>query len=204
MAFPGFAASLFVVLFVHFLLTGTSTFPSSNMRVSRTRLNSFPRGGSKLWSSFIAYTKRSNAADSDAIVSCTARLISKSIVFPGVLSGGLHAITGPDHLAAILPASVGQTFVGGIKIGAAWGLGHGITLLIFGALAYFLKGTMVDNVGFIGSVSHIAEAVIGISLVAIGIIGLKESILVNDNYSTESNVKIGSIDCSSSPGITDH
>jgi hypothetical protein len=198
MGFLGFATSFFFVLFVHFLPIGTSISPTSNIRVSRTRLNTSCAGGNKLWSSLFGYKKYSYAADSDAVILCAARLITKSAVLPGVLSGGLHAITGPDHLAAILPASVGQTFFGGIKIGAAWGMGHGITASIFGALAYFLKGTMVNNVGFLDSLSHIAESVIGASLVAIGLIGVKESVHIDDNYSTGANIEVGSIQYSSS------
>ena len=109
----------------------------------------------------------------------SATLPTVSIV-PGILSGGLHAITGPDHLAAILPASVGQTFLGGCKIGAAWGLGHGITASILGIILFFLKGRMSSQFSFLSRLSWLAESVVGISLVAIGLIGVKESLVIEE------------------------
>lgn len=85
-------------------------------------------------------------------------------------------ISGPDHLAAILPASVGQSFVGGAKIGAAWGLGHGVTATILGALAFFLKGKMSSKFKVLEKLSSFADSAIGLSLIVIGLIGVKENV----------------------------
>lgn len=50
----------------------------------------------------------------------------------GVLSGGLHAVSGPDHLAALLPRVMGQKWYSSMRIGATWGLGHGFSATIIG------------------------------------------------------------------------
>ncbi|CAN0493441.1 unnamed protein product, partial [Hapterophycus canaliculatus] len=50
----------------------------------------------------------------------------------GVLSGGLHAVSGPDHLAALLPRIMGQKWHNSMRIGATWGLGHGFSATFIG------------------------------------------------------------------------
>jgi len=98
----------------------------------------------------------------------------------GLLSGGLHAITGPDHLAAILPPSVGQRGWVGVRIGATWGLGHGVSAIFLGICAYFLKGRMSSKFRFLQQLSTLAESAVGVSLLAIGVMGIKEN-LESDN-----------------------
>lgn len=50
----------------------------------------------------------------------------------GLLAGGLHAISGPDHLAALLPRIMGQRWRNSMRIGATWGLGHGFSATFIG------------------------------------------------------------------------
>lgn len=50
----------------------------------------------------------------------------------GVLAGGLHAVSGPDHLAALLPRIMGQKWHNSMRIGAMWGLGHGFSAMAIG------------------------------------------------------------------------
>lgn len=85
-------------------------------------------------------------------------------------------ILGPDHLAALLPPSVGQTFLGGMKIGAVWGLGHGISATMLGLAAFFLKGRIGLKIKYLQGLSTLAESAVGISLLLIGAIGIKENI----------------------------
>lgn len=101
-------------------------------------------------------------------------LVSPTIA-GGLLSGSLHAITGPDHLAAILPPSVGQPGWYGLRVGATWGLGHGISAVFLGLCAFFLKGRMSGQFQFLQRLSTLAESAVGVSLVAIGAIGIKEN-----------------------------
>lgn len=199
MVLLGFGVGFFLVVYMYLLQIVTSSCHRIDIRDLRMKLHSFPKT-ENIWPSFGGYHWRGREVSTKAVLICTARrLTTRPSFFPGFLSGGLHAITGPDHLAAILPASVGSSFVGGIKIGAAWGLGHGITASMFGALAFFLKGTVVNNMGFLDRLSHLAESVVGVSLVAIGLIGVKESVCSDENDSLDPNVIDGSIRHSPQP-----
>ena len=55
-----------------------------------------------------------------------------STVGGGLLAGGLHAISGPDHLAALLPRIMGKKWHSSMRIGATWGLGHGFSATVIG------------------------------------------------------------------------
>ena len=117
----------------------------------------------------------------------------------GLLSGGLHAITGPDHLAAILPPSVGQRGWYGLRIGATWGLGHGVSAIFLGICAYFLKGRMSSKFRFLQQLSTLAESAVGVSLLAIGFIGIKENMGEGDN--TDGHGDGDNIDLSLGSGV---
>lgn len=137
--------------------------------------------------------------------------ILKSVVDPtilgGLLSGGLHAVTGmslfvlfvewmkivvfliniysnlgPDHIAALLPSSVGRPMWVGAKIGAIWGLGHGVAVMILGSCAYFLKGKLIGKFAIFHQLTSLAENAVGISLVLIGLLGVKESLESDEHH----------------------
>lgn len=99
-----------------------------------------------------------------------------SSIAGGLLSGGLHAITGPDHLAALIPPSIGHAGWYGMKLGATWGLGHGISAIFLGLSAFFLKGKVSNRFKFLQKLSTLAESTVGISLIVIGFIGIKENL----------------------------
>jgi len=84
---------------------------------------------------------------------------------------------GPDHLAALLPKCVGQRWYHSGRIGALWGMGHGISATLLGVAAFFLKSRVV-SVGFtkfLHKVSSFTEVCVGFSLVLIGLMGIKEA-----------------------------
>jgi hypothetical protein len=105
-------------------------------------------------------------------------------ILGGLLSGSLHAISGPDHIAAILPASVGSKASLGIRIGATWGLGHGLTCSMLGLTAYFLKDRINLGSSLVSKLSIFAESAVGISLLIIGSIGIRE-VLFDDDSNTD-------------------
>lgn len=84
-------------------------------------------------------------------------------------------IAGPDHLAAILPSSVGKSAWYGARIGAIWGLGHGLSATFLGFCAFFLKGKISGRFTAVKKLTNIAESAVGFSLLAIGLLGIKES-----------------------------
>lgn len=99
----------------------------------------------------------------------------------GLFAGGLHAIAGPDHLAALLPRCCGQRWYRAGRVGALWGMGHGVSATILGLTAFALKSTLNSlSTGsaikkFLSGASHVTEIAVGLSLVLIGIMGIKEA-----------------------------
>merc|ERR1711957_1126799 len=66
----------------------------------------------------------------------------------------------------------------GVKIGALWGIGHGISCTFLGMAAYFLKNRLSSSMGLstiIHGASHLMEAAVGISLMIIGLMRVKEA-----------------------------
>ena len=88
----------------------------------------------------------------------------------GIFAGGLHAVTGPDHLAALLPLCMGRRWWVALYTGAYWGLGHGIGAALVGALAFAVRGALNLN-----ALSRYMEAAVGISIIIIGANGIREA-----------------------------
>jgi len=98
----------------------------------------------------------------------------------GLFSGSLHAISGPDHLAALIPKCCGQRWYKAVRIGALWGMGHGISATLIGITAFGLKNRLRSSmtVGLkqvLARASHATELAVGISIVLIGIMGIREA-----------------------------
>ena len=83
-------------------------------------------------------------------------------------------MVGPDHLAAILPASFGHAGWFGLRVGAIWGLGHGISAISLGLAVYLLKDSISSQFLFMNRYAVVAETAIGLSLLIIGLLGVKE------------------------------
>jgi len=93
------------------------------------------------------------------------------------VSGGLHAISGPDHLAVLLPRCCGQRWYRAGRIGALWGIGHGMSALVVGVAAFAIK-TRFHYVTkkFPAALANVAiEFAVGLSLVMVGLLGIKEA-----------------------------
>lgn len=88
----------------------------------------------------------------------------------GAFAGGLHAISGPDHLSALLPLCVGRRWYSAVYSGAYWGLGHGIGAALVGALAFAVRGALN-----LDAFSAYMEAIVGVSIVVIGATGVREA-----------------------------
>lgn len=85
-----------------------------------------------------------------------------SVVLVGFLLGVKHAIEA-DHLAAVatLVTRHGSMFQT-LKLGAAWGLGHTITLMAFGGLVFALGQSISETW------EHALETAVGIMLILLG------------------------------------
>ena len=95
-------------------------------------------------------------------------------VFGGLFAGGLHALSGPDHLAAILPLILGKHWLNAAFYGSTWGLGHGLSSCMLGALGYFLKDSFMKK-QLLPQLTTLADYAVGITLIIIGIMGVLES-----------------------------
>eukprot|EP00565_Helicotheca_tamesis_P002066 CAMPEP_0185730260 /NCGR_PEP_ID=MMETSP1171-20130828/9139_1 /TAXON_ID=374046 /ORGANISM="Helicotheca tamensis, Strain CCMP826" /LENGTH=305 /DNA_ID=CAMNT_0028399273 /DNA_START=86 /DNA_END=1003 /DNA_ORIENTATION=- len=96
----------------------------------------------------------------------------------GVFAGSLHAIAGPDHLAALLPRCCGQRWYRAGRVGALWGMGHGVSATILGVLAFGLKSkfqAMQSKQWLIHGASSFMEIAVGASLIFIGLLGIREA-----------------------------
>ncbi len=85
-----------------------------------------------------------------------------SILFLGLLIGMKHALEA-DHVAAVASLATASSSVGRtVRLGLAWGVGHTVTLSIFGA------AVLVFQWGAAREVAQIAEIMVGIMLIALG------------------------------------
>lgn len=104
--------------------------------------------------------------------------VSEKAILAGTLAGGLHAISGPDHLAAVMPACLGQRWWRSSRVGAIWALGHGVSAMLIDFLGFFLKDRLARGAGsavMMRAVSSWADVAVGASLIIIGAFGIKEA-----------------------------
>ena len=93
----------------------------------------------------------------------------QAVILTGVLAGFVHVISGADHLIAMAPSAINSPQKA-LKNGFSWGLGHssGVSLLAF--FAIFIKDVTPLN-----KLSNIAEFLVGISLLIVGVFAIKNS-----------------------------
>ncbi|KAM3270728.1 hypothetical protein P3S67_028930 [Capsicum chacoense] len=100
-----------------------------------------------------------------------------SSAWTGFFAGCLHTLSGPDHLAALAPLSIGRTRMESAAVGALWGCGHDAGQLIFGLLFLLLKDRLHIEV-----IRTWGTRVVGFTLLVIGAMGIKEASEVHSPY----------------------
>ncbi|KAK9286188.1 hypothetical protein L1049_014571 [Liquidambar formosana] len=93
-----------------------------------------------------------------------------SSAWTGFFAGCLHTLSGPDHLAALAPLSIGRTRMESAAVGALWGCGHDAGQVIFGLLFLLLKDRLHIEV-----IRTWGTRVVGFTLLVIGAMGIKEA-----------------------------
>ncbi|KAK3009207.1 hypothetical protein RJ639_013250 [Escallonia herrerae] len=88
----------------------------------------------------------------------------------GLFAGCLHTLSGPDHLAALAPLSIGRTPMESAAVGALWGCGHDAGQVLFGLLFLLLKDRLHIEV-----IRTWGTRVVGLTLLAIGAMGIREA-----------------------------
>jgi sulfite exporter TauE/SafE len=91
-------------------------------------------------------------------------------ILSGFLAGCIHVFSGPDHLAAVAPLSVGRRRRAW-QLGVRWGLGHASGVLVLGALSLLLRNALP-----LASISSWTERLVGVVLIGIGIWGLRKAL----------------------------
>ncbi|KAM7260133.1 hypothetical protein ACFE04_015874 [Oxalis oulophora] len=91
-------------------------------------------------------------------------------IWTGFLAGCLHTLSGPDHLAALAPLSIGRTRVESAMVGALWGCGHDAGQVIFGLIFLLLKDRLQIEI-----IRTWGSRVVGFTLMIIGAMGIKEA-----------------------------
>ncbi|CAL5190718.1 unnamed protein product [Lathyrus oleraceus] len=84
--------------------------------------------------------------------------------------GCLHTLSGPDHLAALAPLSIGRTRTESALVGALWGCARDAGQLIFGLIFLLLKDQLHIEI-----IQTWGTRVVGITLLVIGAMGIKEA-----------------------------
>jgi len=92
------------------------------------------------------------------------------VMLAGLAAGLLHTVLGPDHVAAVALFAANERDATG-RTGFVWGVGHAAGALVIGALAMALRE--VFHAQFFSS---IAERMVGLALIGIGLWGLHRSI----------------------------
>lgn len=93
-----------------------------------------------------------------------------SSAWTGFFAGCLHTLSGPDHLAALAPLSVGRSRMESAAVGALWGCGHDAGQMIFGLLFLLLKDRLHIEV-----IRTWGTRVVGFTLLVIGAMGIREA-----------------------------
>ncbi|KAA8535983.1 hypothetical protein F0562_028461 [Nyssa sinensis] len=93
-----------------------------------------------------------------------------SSAWTGFFAGCLHTLSGPDHLAALAPLSIGRTRLESAAVGALWGCGHDAGQVIFGLLFLLLKDRLHIEV-----IRTWSATVVGFTLLVIGAMGIREA-----------------------------
>lgn len=90
----------------------------------------------------------------------------------GLLAGGAHAVTGPDHMAGLAPFAAAQGRKAW-RVGLAWGIGHAAGAALAALIALGLRAWIPDVEA---ELSALSERVVGIVLCVVGTLGLRAAL----------------------------
>ena len=97
----------------------------------------------------------------------------QAVILTGIVAGFVHVVSGADHLIAMAPAAINNPKKA-IKNSFSWGLGHSSGILLLAFLAIFIKDITPLN-----KFSNIAEFLVGISLLIVGVFAMKNCFLLS-------------------------
>lgn len=92
------------------------------------------------------------------------------VLLTGLIAGVIHVWSGPDHLAAVAPLAL-RARVRPWAAGIRWGLGHSSGVAIVAVVALALRGVLP-----VAALSHWGERLVGVTLIGIGLWGLRTAL----------------------------
>ena len=92
-----------------------------------------------------------------------------AVILTGIIAGLVHVFSGADHLIAMAPSAINSPKIA-FKNSFSWGLGHSSGVVLLTVLAIFIKDITPLN-----KFSNIAELLVGISLLFVGLFAIKNS-----------------------------
>ena len=92
-----------------------------------------------------------------------------AVILTGILAGLIHVFSGADHLIAMAPSAINNPKIA-LKNSFSWGLGHSSGVVLLTVLAIFIK-----DITPLKNFSNIAELLVGISLLFVGVYAIKNS-----------------------------
>jgi hypothetical protein len=93
-------------------------------------------------------------------------------ILTGFLTGFIHVVSGPDHLAAVAPLAV-RSHRDSWRTGLRWGLGHSTGVALVGVVAFAARGLLP-----LDRISAVSERLVGIVLLGVGCWALREALRV--------------------------
>ncbi len=93
------------------------------------------------------------------------------ILWSGLAAGFVHVFAGIDHLAALLPLSVGKRWKAAL-LGVRWGIGHSAGVVLIAVVALEFK-ELLEPEWLAEHLGHWSERLVGVMLVALGIFGFR-------------------------------
>ncbi|KDP29668.1 hypothetical protein JCGZ_18830 [Jatropha curcas] len=129
-----------------------------------------PIFASPAFATFQTAAKTGGPAAAAAVGAKLMRTELLSSAWTGFLAGCLHTLSGPDHLAALAPLSIGRSRMESAVVGALWGCGHDAGQVIFGLLFLLLKDRLHIEV-----IRTWGTRVVGFTLLVIGAMGIREA-----------------------------
>ncbi|KAL6514505.1 Chloroplast protein FOR GROWTH AND FERTILITY 2 [Orobanche gracilis] len=118
-----------------------------------------------------AFASLGSAAKAGATTLVRNKLLTSA--WTGFFAVCLHTLSGPDHLAALAPLSIGRTRMESAAVGALWGCGHDAGQLLFGLMFLLLKDRLHIEV-----IRTWGTRVVGFTLLVIGAMGIREALEV--------------------------
>ena len=94
----------------------------------------------------------------------------QAVILTGIVAGFVHVVSGADHLIAMAPVAINNPKKA-LENSFSWGLGHSSGILLLAFLSIFIKDITPLN-----KFSNIAEFLVGISLLIVGVFAIKNSL----------------------------